>query len=267
MNRIKFNLAEQTEDKFVAFLDVLGFKELVYKNNFDTLNSYFSKLTSVLDGLREKKKNVESFVISDSIILIAPSGLQSFKELLRAIQTIQSQLIWRKIVLRGAVSYGPVYFDGEKNIIVGKGYIRAFMLEQEASYPRVIIDPAIIKLFGTDKKGFLKSVNRTEEYNFDKRLIYEASDVAKISADGTFVDYANKIITKDGVSNSLAVLYETILDNLYSEQRLFAKYTWLKDYFLECLQLTHHLNSINTGTKARVYQKELEEWSTKFTRL
>jgi len=267
MSGSTFHLQENTEEKFVAFLDVLGFKELVFKDKFEILDSYFSKLTSVLDSLREKKENVDSFVISDSIILVAPKGLKNFISLIKAIQTIQSQLIWRKIILRGAVSYGPVYFDNAKNIIVGKGFIRAFLLEQEANFPRVIIDPVIIKLFGTDKAGFLKQVNKSETYNFDKRLIYSSGDFSKIPADGLFVDYANKIITEEKVVRSLAKLYELIVDNLYNDQKLFAKYTWLKEYFLECLQKTHFLNEVKTDAASMLYQKILEEWSVKFGRL
>ncbi len=40
---------------------------------------------------------------------------------------------------------------------VGKGFINAYVLEQEAIYPRVTIDPAIIKLIDQDKAGLLKA--------------------------------------------------------------------------------------------------------------
>jgi hypothetical protein len=261
MAKKNLNLEENTEEKFVAFLDVLGFKELVNKKDFDALDSYFSKLLSVLDDLRDKKQDVQSFIISDSIILIAPKGLQSFIQLIKAIQTIQSQLIWRKIIIRGAVSYGDVYYNGEKNIIVGKGYIRAYLLEQEAVYPRVIIDPAIIKVFDTDKQGFLKQVNKSINYNFEKRLIYQDSEYSKIPIDSIFVDYANRIIKKDEISDSIEKLYETIRENLYSEQKLFSKYMWLKEYFLECLSVT------KGSPGAMLDGSRLEELIQRFKRL
>lgn len=266
-SRSKLRIKEETTDKFIAFLDVLGFKELVNKNSFKDLDSYFSKLTDVLFSLRAKSEKIDSVIISDSIILIAPPGLKGFKDLLKAIQTIQSQLLWRKIILRGAVSFGPIYYNDSKNIIVGKGYVRAYLLEQEASFPRVIIDPAIIKLFETDKEGFLKTVNGTLDFNFEKRLIYKPAPDSKLPDDAIFVDYANQIIKENEIKGSIQTLYETIRENLYSEQKLFSKYTWLKEYFYECIDQTYQHVGNKRATDTLLYESELTEWANKFNRL
>lgn len=264
--KAKLHIKEETEERFVAFLDVLGFKELVNKNNLNDLDLYFSKLTDVLYTLHSKSEKINSMIISDSIILTAPIGLRGFKELIGAIQTVQSQLLWRKIILRGAVSYGPVYFNEGKNIIVGKGYIRAYLLEQEASFPRVIIDPAIIKLFDTDKEGFLKQVNGTMSFNYEKRLIYKPGRKSKLSHDAIFIDYANQIVKEHEIKGSISTLYTTIRENLYSEQKLFSKYTWLKDYFFECIEETRvNINDKEGNTLA--YQATLTDWADKFYRL
>lgn len=265
--KAKLRIKEETEDRFVAFLDVLGFKELVNKNNLNDLDSYFSKLTDVLYTLHSKSEKIDSIIISDSIILMAPPGLQGFKELIKAIQTIQSQLLWRKIILRGAVSYGPLYFNEDKNIIVGKGYIRAYLLEQEASFPRVIIDPAIIKLFETDKQGFLRQVNGTLEFNYEKRLIYKPGLNSKLPHDCIFIDYANQMIKENEIKGSINSLYNTIRENLYSEQKLFGKYTWLKDYFYECIEETFSHTADKPGVESLAYQATLSDWAEKFNRL
>ena len=265
--KAKLNIKEEIEDKFVAFLDVLGFKELVSRNNLQGLDSYFSKLTDVLYSISAKSEKIDSIIISDSIILMAPKGLRGFKELVRAIQMIQSQLLWRKIILRGAVSYGPVYFNEEKNIIVGKGYVRAYLLEQEASFPRVIIDPAIISLFETDKEGFLKHVNGTLDFNYEKRLIYKPGRNSKLPHDAIFVDYANQIIKEHEIKGSISTLYTTIRENLYSEQKLFGKYTWLKDYFYECIEETYINTADRRGADTLEYQATLTGWAEKFNRL
>ena len=66
------------------------------------------------------------------------------------------------------------------------------MLEQEATYPRVIIDPSIIKMVAEDKVGFLKQLNGSMEYTFENRLINSKNVFSKIGEDGIFVDYGNK---------------------------------------------------------------------------
>lgn len=260
------NLKDNLENKFVAFLDVMGFSNLVNGGSIDNLESYFEKITEVLDKLRQDKADIKSFLISDSIILIAPSGLSGFIQLLWAIRRIQSAILWRKILLRGAVSYGQVYYNKEKNIIVGKGFIKAYLLEQEAVYPRVIIDPSIIRQLSTDKKAFLKQINKTLDYTFEDRLIYKKSDFTKITDDGIFIDYANKSIGKEELNGNLKKAYELIIDNLYSEQKLYTKYIWLKDYFLETLRYTDFLLNKN-GVTSNKHKKDIKNWIEKFERL
>jgi hypothetical protein len=260
------NLKQNLEDKFVAFLDVMGFSNLVNRGNTDDLESYFERITAVLDKLRQDKSEITSLIISDSIILIAPSGLTGFRQLLWAIRRIQSAILWRKILLRGAVSYGQVYYNKERNIIVGKGYIRAYMLEQEAVYPRVIIDPSIIKQISADKAAFLQKINKSIDYTFEDRLIYTNSQFSKIKDDGIFIDYANKSILKESLNGNLQKVYEVIVENLYSEQKLYSKYIWLRDYFLETLKLTHSymLHPIMDIPK---HNRDLHQWIEKFERL
>jgi hypothetical protein len=260
------NLRENLKDKYVAFIDVMGFSNLVNKGNIDNLESYFSKITDVLDRIRVDKESIESFLISDSIILIAPDTIDGLKQLLAAIRRIQSALLWRKILLRGAVSYGQIYYNADKNIVVGKGFIKAYLLESEAIFPRVIIDPSIIKKNSQDKADFLFLINGTKEYNFEERLVYSKSDFSKIVDDGIFIDYANKTIQKEEINGSIKKIYEVISENLYGEQKLYSKYVWLRDYFLECLILTAAFTSYSTKSE-KLHKDKLNEWINKFDRL
>jgi hypothetical protein len=262
----KLNLKENLEENFVAFLDVMGFSNLVNGGRIDSLEAYFEKITQVLDDLIHDKTKIKSFLISDSIILLAPQGLDGFKQLITAIRRIQNALLAKKVLLRGAVSYGQVYYNKERNIIVGKGFIKAYLLEQEAIYPRVIIDPYIIKLISDDKSAFLKQINNTLEYSFESRLIYAKSDFSKISEDCIFVDYANKTILRDSINDNLKKVYESIVENLYSDQKLFSKYIWLRDYFLEILLVTSNEVQKTSLDNSR-YQNQLKHWITKFERL
>ncbi len=261
-----FNLKDNLKDKHVAFIDVMGFSSLVNKGRTDNLEAYFSRITEILDQLRSDKAEIESFLISDSIILIAPNTKASLKNLLTAIRRIQSALLWKKILLRGSVSFGQIYYNKEKNIVVGKGFIKAYLLESEANFPRVIIDPSVINKFDCDKVEFLKKINGTIKYNFEDRLIYTRSQYSQINDDGIFIDYANKTIQKDFINGNIKKIYEVIRENLYGEQKLYSKYVWLRDYFIECLNLT----ILNTpeNTKGELEHKyKLKEWIEKFQRL
>jgi len=260
------NLKINLKDSYVAFIDVMGFSNLVNKNNIADLEAYFLKITEVLDKISIDKGRIKSFLISDSIILIAPDDPKQFKQLLHAIRRIQSALLWKKILLRGAVSFGPIYYNPSKNIIVGKGFIRAYLLEQEANFPRVIIDPSIIKKTGTDKADFITQVNGVSDSSIEDRLIYVRGKFSPMPDDCIFIDYANKTVKSNGLNNNIKKVYEVIVDNLYSDQKLYSKYTWLKDYYLECLILMYQ--KLPDGTKAEKQHKtSLFNWINKFQRL
>lgn len=256
-----FDIQNNLDEKFVAFIDVMGFSNLVNKNDISNLELYFETITEVLNQIRADKEVIESFLISDSIILIAPKGLNGLRQLLLAIRRIQSSLLLHKILLRGAVSYGQIYYNNTQNIIVGKGFIRAYQLEQEAVYPRVIIDPSIMKTLETDRGGFLKMFNKDDSIN-NRDILVHNSTFSKIENDGIFIDYANKIINYSKIDSNLSIVYECIFDNLYSEQKLYSKYIWLRDYFIETLRV-----AVVMALEDKRYQRELSAWVNKFERL
>ncbi|GHN01559.1 hypothetical protein WSM22_30480 [Cytophagales bacterium WSM2-2] len=236
--REPLNLKENLKDKFVAYIDVMGFSNLVNRDSVADLESYFIRVIEVLDKIKVDKGQIESFLISDAIILIAPSGLKGLKDIILATRRIQSALLWKKILLRGAISYGQVFYDKKDNIIVGKGFIKAYLLEQEAIYPRVIVDPSIIRIIADDKEAFIQSIQKDSGDKYDDRLIYTKSQFSQIDDDCIFIDYANKSVLQLSLNENIKKVYETIVKNLYGEQKLYSKYVWLRDYFTEWLKLT-----------------------------
>lgn len=141
---------------YVAFLDVLGFKELVFKNNPESrgkLDEYFNILNHVIRYIRgiEMKKDIGFIVISDSIIMTIPQGntrdekLNSLRTICVATGLIQSELALLDIWLRGGISSGNAYFNKQTNQIVGPAYINAYLLEENmAIYPRILLDSKVI---------------------------------------------------------------------------------------------------------------------------
>ena len=99
MNSI--NLKEGLKNKYVAFLDILGFSDLVYGSKNSTLETYFELVLSLSEKYKTEYKSIEILVISDSIILIAPDNEDDFINLLICIQDLQCKLLLNGIILRG----------------------------------------------------------------------------------------------------------------------------------------------------------------------
>jgi hypothetical protein len=163
---------ELMEERFVAFIDILGFKEIITgieeRNSKDDL--IFRKIKSVLNFMDEETyepnyatdlpiyEETEGRLIerelgdprltyiSDCIIISAQPTMDGFKGLSRKIHKITADLASDGIFCRGAITKGKLFH--KKRVIFDSSYIRAFTLEEEfAIFPRVIIDPEIVNFF------------------------------------------------------------------------------------------------------------------------
>ncbi len=255
------NLKENLADKYVAYLDVLGFKELVFKRKIEDLEIYFSTIHKVLDDVKSAKQNIQSLLVSDSVILIAPNTKEDFKILIRAVQTIQTALFFKNIWIRGAVSFGEIHFDTKENLIVGKGLINAYLLEQLAKYPRVIIDPSVIPRIEPNRESFYQFIN-PDSLNSDVnnlKLVHDGSS----SNEDFFVAYGHKVMTEAVKKRELEKVYKLVLENIYSTQMHYEKYLWVKKYFIEVLTNMLEMYSKNSGKSSdeTIY---IKQWFDKF---
>lgn len=261
------NLRENLQKKYVAFLDVLGFKELVYKRNVDTLETYFSSIEDTLNLIRTDKQNIQSLLISDSTILISPNTREDFRILLRAVQTIQAKLVQKDIWIRGAISFGEVFFDQQSNLIVGKGLVNAYLLENEAVYPRVIIDTSIIPMIAENRQDFYEFVNpHYRDFEKDKlKLVH--SWYKFIEDDSFFIAYAHRVLIDSINDRNIHLIYNKIKMNLYGEAKHYKKFLWVKNYFMDVLgDFNDRWRPLKTIEDMET-KRYIDKWWIKFTRL
>jgi len=160
------------EERFIAFLDILGFTETIRSiesdNSKDNPNliriksilnfmneesedpNYSADLpiyTETADGLLEKELGDPRLTyVSDCIIISSEPTLDGFKGLSRKIHKITSDLAFDGVFCRGAITKGKIFHHGK--VLFGTSYIKAYKLEGKlAKFPRVIIDPDIIEFF------------------------------------------------------------------------------------------------------------------------
>jgi hypothetical protein len=264
---ISVNLQHNLQPRYVAFLDVLGFKELVYARRIGELEMYFDTISVTLDVLKNDKRHIKSLLISDSTILISPDSTDDFKTLLRAVQTIQAKLALKNIWIRGGISYGEVYFDQGSNIVVGKGLIDAYLLESQAKFPRVIIDTTIIKRIAENRQLFYHIINPDFDPAANSRLKLVHNFFKYIPDDCFFVAYGHRIILDAIRDKSMHIVYELILNNVYADQKNYEKHVWVKNYFMNVINdlwdRWPYLVS-NNDQQDRVY---INEWFRKFAEI
>lgn len=138
------------EYRLVAFIDILGFSDLVEKSKENE-----EYLVMILDALEEFKSELEkerpenSFEVaqfSDSLVISVPYvDTAVFFTFIMKLNLIQKILAEKNILIRGGVSAGKLYHRG--TIAFGPSFIEAYKIESQlAEYPRIVIDPKIINL-------------------------------------------------------------------------------------------------------------------------
>jgi hypothetical protein len=144
------------QDRLVVFIDVLGFKNLVYSTSTELINRYYALLLSSFQAAITKR-NFDFLLISDSIVVFCNNDIESLSSLIKTTTILQADLLGKGILVRGAISHGDLFVDKINNIIVGKGLINAYQLEMQAKYPRVIVDRSIASKYYGSFSGFVSN--------------------------------------------------------------------------------------------------------------
>ena len=125
--------------KYVAFLDILGFKNKLKGLSQNEARSFMGKFSSIVyHDFQVKSEEINGLVVSDSVILSTKDVKQdSLKSLVNLVLLIcKDEFAQNGILLRGAIAKGE--FDEmparelknlRKELIVGQAYVDAYLLE------------------------------------------------------------------------------------------------------------------------------------------
>ncbi|MGH9669479.1 MAG: hypothetical protein ACRD3A_05130 [Terriglobales bacterium] len=146
------------QDALVVYSDMLGFKDLVERSTSGELS--VSYVRDVLARLKAQLSPghliapdadgtpttfFQSHTFSDHVVRCLPVGknqqeqcAQEFFHLAR----IQGLLAIEGILIRGGITFGRVFVDS--SFVFGPALVRSYELEQNAIYPRLVIDKDLV---------------------------------------------------------------------------------------------------------------------------
>ncbi len=152
------------QKKFIAFLDILGFKELVENNSIEKLkeiysvvlnDSYDNIIKLVKDNVRKNSSDgwpefkLQTRIISDSIMLWNENdSFEGFSGLLLIVRSMCAMAFTHGIPLRGAIVLGeleelviPAIDETipDSPVLLGNGITKAFELEKKQQLMGCII--------------------------------------------------------------------------------------------------------------------------------
>lgn len=138
---------------YVAFIDILGFKNIVEQekeNHFD--KGLLSKLYDchLRCGEIFNEFNINLVQFSDSIVISKLFSKDSFEEFAKAVSSYQVLLLKNGFLCRGGIALNKHYSNS--GFIFSPALIDAYKVESErAIYPRIVISEDLMDFLFTDK--------------------------------------------------------------------------------------------------------------------
>ena len=133
-----------TRDRFVAFLDIMGFKDRVARNNHEVILNELEVFQSNISQYvsYHQDANVQLALFSDSILIYSqndtPESLHALADITNHIMmyAIQQE---RPIPLKGAIAAGRMTCNQTKQLYFGQALIDAYLLEENVKYYGVLV--------------------------------------------------------------------------------------------------------------------------------
>lgn len=143
------DLVNDYRTKYVAFLDLLGFRKLVERSGADVLERHrlVEALKLVRDTLCENPSiNFRFTYFSDCIVLSAEHSPQALWQVFQSIELLTCNLLQYDILVRGGLSVGPTHHS--KDFLYGTAVMEAYDLErlkEKAKNPLVLLSPQVVQ--------------------------------------------------------------------------------------------------------------------------
>jgi len=142
---------QPTAKRFVAFFDIMGFKDSVSRESHEEILKQLTSLTTLREGL-EAANNIKnksgdtfgetkSFTFSDSIIIFSKGDeMEDLRKVLLDSVVLLKVSTELGIPIKGALSYGKITVDFRNSLFFGQPIINAYLLHEELLMYTAIVD-------------------------------------------------------------------------------------------------------------------------------
>jgi hypothetical protein len=146
---------QKTTKRFIAFFDIMGFKDMVQRNTHENILNKLESLKKVLKNLENitvddseelKKINPSKFqtrsvTFSDSIIFFSKSDqLEDLQKITTDCYTLLQAALKRNLAIKGTMAFGEITVDFDNLLFFGQPIIDAFVLHEEIMLYGIVLD-------------------------------------------------------------------------------------------------------------------------------
>jgi hypothetical protein len=225
---------DQYSIRYVAFVDILGFSDIVVRNAGPEMTEQRLALVKTLHeiGNRELDKEYgEDFrfqQFSDSMIISDKATRTGLFNLLDAIAGLGRDLLANGFLIRGGIAKGYLHHDDQ--VVFGPAFLEAYQIETTiAEYPRVVLSAQTYVDFRNlvKERGTRKEIQALGDSEWLKDLI-------KLDDDGpAFVHILRGLSDDDLLSdwNAIASTITRLLSEAMHDPRRYKKLKWIAVYW------------------------------------
>lgn len=159
-----------TDQRFVAFLDIMGFKDAVSRNTHQYIYKKLCSLAGSVDSYRSDQ--VYTTIFSDSIVLFSKDKTKkSFDEFIWAVSVIVNHSFLVDFGIKGAIAFGTMTVDPEKQVFFGQPLIDAHLLGEELAYFGVIFHHTADKKINSWNIDFMIRFAEKQIHCWDSKVL------------------------------------------------------------------------------------------------
>lgn len=219
--------------KLIAYLDVLGVTNLIEKTHRegkeDEAIKRLEKIRKIVEGSTSviRETGVINYVqLSDSFVFVCePAVLEKLIELLSSVQ--MRILVECQLLLRGAITIGDAIDDPDGKSIIGPAFIQAYRLqENDAVYPRVIVDKSVIRAITDKGIKILEWLRQDSDQEYFIDYVGVVKKTEKLSSQEVKIRFQ-----REGVYTTIENGYNENYGN--ETHNIWQKYGWTIQYYGE----------------------------------
>jgi len=221
-------------ERYVAFLDILGFSEIVRQTDQDTLPNRFDALAKTLEDINARDDEPDQIFgdfqfqsFSDSIVMSYSAKESGLLYLFSAVRQLAQNLHGNGLLMRGAIAKGKLHHVGP--VMFGPAFLDAYRIEHEiAKYPRIVLSKDVFEdvramgpglrhpsyILCEDGPAHVHILRELKELNSDRYLSTEGRNSSEVIA-----------------AQSYQRILQQLLDQSIHNPRHFEKVRWFALYW------------------------------------
>ncbi len=149
-----------TDNRFVCFLDIMGFKDLVMRNSHKEIYDLLLDLSKNRESLEDINflpkgydlDSLKTVSFSDSIVIFTKTdSVKCFELLSLSVSWLFAKAIESGIAMKGCIAHGETSINISRQIFFGQTIIDSYLLQEDVAFYGILIHNTVENFISKNK--------------------------------------------------------------------------------------------------------------------